>query len=165
MLVLEQRHFDHAAEGLRRFVDGVQVQAVQPLVGQRDLLIGPGAPQIIVGSLRPPEAIDDAPTRRGPEVLEKPHQPAPVFRVSAAPLRERLRHDFARDHAAFTARGVRFIEDPRHEVYGTVAVFHAVDVAREDSVRARACVARIRLAVPGASVRDRRCTRFDTARS
>ncbi len=31
--------------------------------------------------------------------------------------------DFARDHAAMTARGVRFLEAPRHEAYGTVAVF------------------------------------------
>ena len=31
--------------------------------------------------------------------------------------------DFARDHAAFLARGVRFREAPRHEPYGTVAVF------------------------------------------
>ncbi|MEO8881931.1 MAG: VOC family protein [Devosia sp.] len=31
--------------------------------------------------------------------------------------------DFARDFAAFTARGVRFLEAPRHEAYGSVAVF------------------------------------------
>ena len=31
--------------------------------------------------------------------------------------------DFARDHAAFIAAGVRFIEEPRVEAYGTVAVF------------------------------------------
>jgi catechol 2,3-dioxygenase-like lactoylglutathione lyase family enzyme len=31
--------------------------------------------------------------------------------------------DFARDHATFVARGVNFIEDPRDETYGTVAVF------------------------------------------
>ncbi|OQP84904.1 extradiol dioxygenase [Rhizobium rhizosphaerae] len=31
--------------------------------------------------------------------------------------------DFARDHAGFLARGVRFEEPPRHEAYGTVAVF------------------------------------------
>lgn len=31
--------------------------------------------------------------------------------------------DFARDHAAFMSNGVRFIEEPRHEPYGTVAVF------------------------------------------
>ena len=31
--------------------------------------------------------------------------------------------DFARDHAAYLAAGVRFVEAPRHEPYGTVAVF------------------------------------------
>jgi catechol 2,3-dioxygenase-like lactoylglutathione lyase family enzyme len=31
--------------------------------------------------------------------------------------------DFARDHKALRERGVRFIEPPRHESYGTVAVF------------------------------------------
>ena len=31
--------------------------------------------------------------------------------------------DFAREHAAFLACGVRFREAPRHEPYGTVAVF------------------------------------------
>lgn len=31
--------------------------------------------------------------------------------------------DFARDHAAFAAAGVRFHEEPRRESYGMVAVF------------------------------------------
>ena len=31
--------------------------------------------------------------------------------------------DFARDHARFTASGVQFLEPPRSEAYGTVAVF------------------------------------------
>ena len=31
--------------------------------------------------------------------------------------------DFARDHATMLARGVEFREAPRHEPYGTVAVF------------------------------------------
>lgn len=31
--------------------------------------------------------------------------------------------DFARDHAAMSAAGVRFLEPPRHEAYGSVAVF------------------------------------------
>ena len=31
--------------------------------------------------------------------------------------------DFMRDHAAMHARGVRFLEEPRHESYGSVAVF------------------------------------------
>ncbi|MBT1157536.1 VOC family protein [Aminobacter anthyllidis] len=31
--------------------------------------------------------------------------------------------DFARDHALMLAKGVEFREEPRHEAYGTVAVF------------------------------------------
>jgi catechol 2,3-dioxygenase-like lactoylglutathione lyase family enzyme len=31
--------------------------------------------------------------------------------------------DFQRDYEAYRARGVRFLEPPRHENYGTVAVF------------------------------------------
>jgi len=31
--------------------------------------------------------------------------------------------DFAADHARYTAAGVRFLESPRHEPYGSVAVF------------------------------------------
>lgn len=31
--------------------------------------------------------------------------------------------DFDRDHAAMSGRGVRFLEAPRREAYGTVAVF------------------------------------------
>ncbi|GGW81049.1 VOC family protein [Streptomyces caelestis] len=31
--------------------------------------------------------------------------------------------DFARDHARMAAAGVIFLEEPRHEPYGTVAVF------------------------------------------
>ncbi|MFE4056181.1 VOC family protein [Streptomyces sp. NPDC059096] len=31
--------------------------------------------------------------------------------------------DFARDHARMTAAGVRFVQETRHEPYGTVAVF------------------------------------------
>jgi len=31
--------------------------------------------------------------------------------------------DFQRDHAAYRQRGVHFVEEPRHEPYGTVAVF------------------------------------------
>ena len=34
--------------------------------------------------------------------------------------------DFARDHALYVSRGVEFIEEPRHENYGTVAVFRDV---------------------------------------
>ena len=43
--------------------------------------------------------------------------------------------DFARDHAAFTARGVRFVEAPRHEAYGTVAVFEDLHGQRWDLIQ------------------------------
>lgn len=34
--------------------------------------------------------------------------------------------DFTRDHAAYTKRGVRFVEPPRSEPYGAVAVFEDI---------------------------------------
>lgn len=43
--------------------------------------------------------------------------------------------DFARDHAAFVSRGVRFVETPRHEAYGTVAVFEDLYGNRWDMVQ------------------------------
>lgn len=43
--------------------------------------------------------------------------------------------DFARDHAAFTARGVRFVEAPRSEPYGTVAVFEDLYGNRWDLIQ------------------------------
>ena len=43
--------------------------------------------------------------------------------------------DFERDHRAFTARGVRFCEAPRHEPYGTVAVFEDLYGNRWDLIQ------------------------------
>jgi catechol 2,3-dioxygenase-like lactoylglutathione lyase family enzyme len=42
--------------------------------------------------------------------------------------------DFARDHAAFVARGVRFLETPRRESYGIVAVFEDLHGNRWDLI-------------------------------
>ena len=42
--------------------------------------------------------------------------------------------DFARDHAAFAAAGVRFLEAPRTEPYGTVAVFEDLYGGRWDLI-------------------------------
>ena len=50
--------------------------------------------------------------------------------------------DFARDHAAFTTRGVRFLEEPRAEAYGTVAVFEDLYGNRWDLVGTRGAPAR-----------------------
>jgi len=42
--------------------------------------------------------------------------------------------DFARDHALYVGRGVRFLEAPRHEAYGTVAVFEDLHGNRWDLI-------------------------------
>jgi catechol 2,3-dioxygenase-like lactoylglutathione lyase family enzyme len=46
--------------------------------------------------------------------------------------------DFDRDHAAMRARGVRFLEEPRREAYGTVAVFEDMHGNRWDLIEPRA---------------------------
>lgn len=45
--------------------------------------------------------------------------------------------DFARDHAAMTAKGVSFLEAARHEPYGTVAVFEDLYGTRWDLIEPR----------------------------
>lgn len=45
--------------------------------------------------------------------------------------------DFARDHDALRSRGVRFIEEPRQESYGTVAVFEDLYGNRWDLLQLR----------------------------
>jgi len=45
--------------------------------------------------------------------------------------------DFARDHAAFSAAGVRFLEAPRHEPYGSVAVFEDLYGNKWDLIQPR----------------------------
>jgi catechol 2,3-dioxygenase-like lactoylglutathione lyase family enzyme len=43
--------------------------------------------------------------------------------------------DFARDHLAYTSQGVRFLEAPRREPYGRVAVFEDVYGNRWDLIQ------------------------------
>lgn len=45
--------------------------------------------------------------------------------------------DFSRDHAAMTARGVTFLEEPRHEAYGSVAVFEDLYGNKWDLIQPR----------------------------
>lgn len=45
--------------------------------------------------------------------------------------------DLARDRAVFLERGVRFLEEPRHEPYGTVAVFQDLYGNRWDLIEPR----------------------------
>ena len=46
--------------------------------------------------------------------------------------------DFARDHANYRARGVNFLEEPRREPYGTVAVFADLYGNKSDLIELRA---------------------------
>jgi catechol 2,3-dioxygenase-like lactoylglutathione lyase family enzyme len=46
--------------------------------------------------------------------------------------------DFRRDHAAYSERGVRFVEGPREEAYGRVAVFEDLYGNRWDLIERRA---------------------------
>ena len=43
--------------------------------------------------------------------------------------------DFARDHGRMSAAGVRFLEAPRHEAYGMVAVFEDLYGNRWDLIQ------------------------------
>lgn len=43
--------------------------------------------------------------------------------------------DFERDHALMRERGARFVESPRHETYGTVAVFEDLYGNRWDLIQ------------------------------
>jgi catechol 2,3-dioxygenase-like lactoylglutathione lyase family enzyme len=43
--------------------------------------------------------------------------------------------DFARDHAVYLSRGVHFVEQPRHEAYGSVAVFEDLYGNRWDLIQ------------------------------
>ncbi|MEP7027158.1 MAG: VOC family protein [Candidatus Eisenbacteria bacterium] len=45
--------------------------------------------------------------------------------------------DFARDHASYQARGVRFVEAPRKEAYGMVCVFEDLYGNRWDLIERR----------------------------
>jgi catechol 2,3-dioxygenase-like lactoylglutathione lyase family enzyme len=45
--------------------------------------------------------------------------------------------DFARDHVAFVSKGVTFLERPRREAYGTVAVFADLYGNRWDLIEPR----------------------------
>ena len=45
--------------------------------------------------------------------------------------------DFDRDHARMTAAGVRFVEEPRDEAYGVVAVFEDLYGNRWDLIQPR----------------------------
>ena len=83
---------------------------------QEDTLLGGGKRWVLVGA------------ENGPTLLlgraATPEQRAAIGRQAGGRVFLFLEtDDFARDHAAMQARGVHFLEAPRRESYGTVAVF------------------------------------------
>ena len=50
--------------------------------------------------------------------------------------------DFQRDYRRMSAQGVRFLEEPRHETYGTVAVFEDLYGNRWDLLQLKATASR-----------------------
>lgn len=69
---------------------------------------------------------------------EGPQQQAVVGRQTGGRVMLFLEtDDFASDHAAMSARGVRFVEPPRHEPYGSVAVFEDLYGNRWDLIETR----------------------------
>ncbi len=58
--------------------------------------------------------------------------------------------DFAADHRHMLAHGVCFLEEPRHEVYGTVAVFEDLVGNRWDLLQPRGAADGRERSVPGA---------------
>lgn len=74
--------------------------------------------------VRPPAAPGTTPTDFLLAKAVNPQQHAAIGNQSGGRVFLFLHTDnFARDHAAYTAKGVTFDTPPRHEVYGTVAVF------------------------------------------
>ena len=78
----------------------------------------------------------------GPSLLlaraASPEQAAAVGRQAGGRVAMFLEtDDFDGDHAAFIARGVRFLEPPRDEAYGRVAVFEDLYGGRWDLIETR----------------------------
>jgi catechol 2,3-dioxygenase-like lactoylglutathione lyase family enzyme len=102
-------------EAVAFFVDAVGFE----LVEDRASTTGDGRPKRWV-VVRPP--------RGGAGLLlaraDGPDQEAAVGRQSGGRVGFFLQvEEFAAQHARMAAAGVRFLEEPRHEAYGTVAVF------------------------------------------
>lgn len=80
----------------------------RPMEGKRFVTVAPlgGGPSLVLGRASTPEQLAGVGDQAGGRVFMFLHT-----------------DDFVRDHAHMAAHGVRFLEAPRHEPYGTVAVF------------------------------------------
>jgi catechol 2,3-dioxygenase-like lactoylglutathione lyase family enzyme len=92
--------------------------------GKRWVLVAPPGstgPQLLLAKAATPEQISRAGNQTGGRVFLFLHT-----------------DDFARDYGRMKARGVKFIEAPRHEPYGTVVVFEDLYGNRWDLVEPKA---------------------------
>ena len=96
-----------------------------------DTPLGPGKRWVLV-----------APAGGGARLLlaeaDGPEQQAHIGNQTGGRVRFFLEtDDFARDFAAYSARGVTFLEAPRHEPYGSVAVFEDLYGNKWDLIQPR----------------------------
>lgn len=103
------RDYDEAA---RFFVDALRFRIVEDVpqgAGKRWLVVAPGqaaGAALLLAKAVTPSQIASVGNQAGGRVFLFLHTT-----------------EFSSDHAHMKARGVRFLEEPRHEPYGTVAVF------------------------------------------
>lgn len=101
------REYDEAIDFFTRVL-GFSLLEDTPLGSKRWVLVGPrvGGVSLLLARAATPE------------------QEAQVGKAAGGRVAFFLHtDDFAADHAAMKWKGVQFIEEPRHEVYGTVVVF------------------------------------------
>src|SRR4051812_12881880 len=101
------REYDEAIEFFTRAL-GFEVLEDKPVGSKRWVLVAPrgGGASLLLARAATPE------------------QEAQVGKAAGGRVAFFLHtDDFERDHAHMTAQGVKFVEGPRHEAYGTVGVF------------------------------------------
>lgn len=106
------RDYDEAATFFTGPLDFDVVEDTDMGVGRRWLVVAPkGAPggRLLLAKAATPEQAAAVGHQAGGRVFLFLHT-----------------DDFERDHARMTAAGVRFLEPPRHETYGLVAVFEDI---------------------------------------
>ncbi len=119
-VTLVVREYDEAIEWFTRALGFLLVEDTPREAGKRWVIVAP-------------------PGGQGARILlaraTSPEQRAQVGRQAGGRVAFFLHtDDFHRDHEAFRSRGVRFIEEPRQEGYGTVAVFEDLYGNRWDLV-------------------------------
>jgi catechol 2,3-dioxygenase-like lactoylglutathione lyase family enzyme len=100
------REYDEAIDWFQRALDFEILEDTDLGGGKRWVLMGAGAVRLLIAKADGPEQI------------------AAIGKAAGGRVAYFLETDnFSRDHAQMLAAGVLFKEAPRHEAYGTVAVF------------------------------------------